>query len=68
MLSPWLSTSDAGLKLGEEPLAFDPREVSPAQLISRIAAKHAIQDLFVEHPPIERIIAELYAKHGEIEA
>ena len=49
-------------------LAFDPREVSPAQLISRITAKHAIQDLFVEHPPIERIIAELYAKHGEIEA
>src|SRR5439155_18323270 len=47
-------------------LAFDPREVSPAQLISRIAAKHAIQDLFVEHPPIERIIADLYAKHGEL--
>jgi ABC-2 type transport system ATP-binding protein len=49
-------------------LAFDPREVSPAQLISRIAAKYPIQDLFVEHPPIERIIAELYAKHGETEA
>ena len=48
-------------------LAFDPRQVSPAQLISRIAAKHAIQDLFVEHPPIERIIADLYAKHGELE-
>ena len=40
-------------------LAFDPRVISPAQLISRIAAKHAIQDLFVEHPPIERIIADL---------
>jgi ABC-2 type transport system ATP-binding protein len=49
-------------------LAFDPREVSPAQLIARIAAKHAIQDLFVEHPPIERIIADLYAKHGAREA
>ena len=49
-------------------LAFDPREVSPAQLIARIAAKHAIQDLFVEHPPIERIIVDLYAKHGEREA
>jgi hypothetical protein len=49
-------------------LAFDPREVSPAQLISRIATKHAIQDLFVEHPPIERIIADLYARHGELEA
>jgi ABC-2 type transport system ATP-binding protein len=49
-------------------LAFNPSDVSPAQLISRITAKHAIQDLFVEHPPIERIIAELYAKNGEIEA
>jgi ABC-2 type transport system ATP-binding protein len=48
-------------------LAFDPREVSPAQLIARIAAHHAIQDLFVEHPPIERIIADLYAQHGELE-
>ena len=48
-------------------LAFDPRVISPAQLISRIAAKHAIQDLFVEHPPIERIIADLYAKHGELD-
>jgi ABC-2 type transport system ATP-binding protein len=47
--------------------AFDPREVSPAQLISRITAAHAIQDLFVEHPPIERIIAELYAKNAELE-
>lgn len=49
-------------------LAFNPSDVSPAQLISRITAKHAIQDLFVEHPPIERIIAELYAKNGELEA
>jgi ABC-2 type transport system ATP-binding protein len=48
-------------------LAFDPREVSPAQLIARIAAKYAIQDLFLEHPPIERIIADLYAQHGELE-
>ena len=28
-------------------------------------AKHAIQDLFVEHPPIERMNAVFYAKHGE---
>jgi hypothetical protein len=49
-------------------LAFDPRKISPAHLISRIAAQHAIQDLFVEHPPIERIIADLYAKHGAREA
>jgi ABC-2 type transport system ATP-binding protein len=41
-------------------LSFDPEVVSPAVLISRIAAAHAVRDLFVEHPPIEEIVAELY--------
>jgi ABC-2 type transport system ATP-binding protein len=42
-------------------LRFDPAEVAPADLIARITAKHAIHDLFVENPPIEEIIARLYA-------
>ena len=41
-------------------LSFDPEAVSPALLISQIAARHALRDLFVEHPPIEEIVAELY--------
>lgn len=41
-------------------LRFDPCEVPAAVLISRIAAKHAVRDLFVENPPIEEIIARLY--------
>jgi ABC-2 type transport system ATP-binding protein len=41
-------------------LAFDPQRVSPAELIGRVAGAHAIRDLFVEHPPIESIIARLY--------
>lgn len=41
-------------------LAFDPEAVSPAELIRRISAKHAIRDLFVENPPIETIVARLY--------
>ena len=41
-------------------LSFDPCRVSAAALIGRIAANYAIQDLFVENPPIEEIIARLY--------
>ena len=53
-------------------MAFDPSEVSPAELIARITARHEVRDLFVEHPPIEEIIADLYALHelddGQLES
>jgi ABC-2 type transport system ATP-binding protein len=42
-------------------LAFDPQRVSPATLIGRITAAHPVRDLFVENPPIESIVARLYA-------
>jgi ABC-2 type transport system ATP-binding protein len=42
-------------------LAFDPQAVPPAELIRRITSRHAIRDLFVENPPIEQIVARLYA-------
>jgi len=41
-------------------LAFDPERVAAADLISRIAQRHGIRDLFVENPPIEEIVARLY--------
>jgi ABC-2 type transport system ATP-binding protein len=41
-------------------LGFDPQRVSPATLIARVTARHAIRDLFVENPPIETIVARLY--------
>ena len=44
-------------------MAFHPSEISPAELIARITGRHEVRDLFVEHPPIEEIIAELYALH-----
>ncbi len=44
-------------------LAFDPRVVSPAQLITQVASRHAVRDLFVENPPIEEVITEIY-DHG----
>jgi ABC-2 type transport system ATP-binding protein len=45
-------------------LAFDPQVITPAELIRRVTGRHAIRDLFVENPPIETIIARLYAAHG----
>jgi ABC-2 type transport system ATP-binding protein len=46
-------------------LAFDPQILAPAELIRRITSRHAIRDLFVENPPIEAVIAKLYAAQGE---
>lgn len=46
-------------------LRFDPDRIAPATLISRLAASYPIRDLFVENPPIEQIIAELYNRAGE---
>ncbi len=43
-------------------LRFDPDQVSAADLIARVTADHAVSDLFVENPPIEEIIARLYAE------
>jgi ABC-2 type transport system ATP-binding protein len=43
-------------------LSFDPASVSTAALISRITARHAVRDLFVQNPPIEEIIARLYGE------
>jgi ABC-2 type transport system ATP-binding protein len=41
-------------------LCFNPEKTSAAAMISRIAAAYPIQDLFVENPPIEEIVAKLY--------
>jgi ABC-2 type transport system ATP-binding protein len=41
-------------------LRFDPEQVAATDLIARVASRHAVQDLFVENPPIEHIIARMY--------
>ncbi len=43
-------------------LSFDPRRTPPAELIGRIASKYPVRDLFVESPPIEEIVAQIYAR------
>ncbi len=49
-------------------LAYDPERTPTAQLIARVTARHRVSDLFVEHPPIEELVAELYRKNGTGEA
>ncbi|MFO1448921.1 MAG: ATP-binding cassette domain-containing protein [Opitutaceae bacterium] len=49
---------------GRVRLAFDPDRVRPEQLIAAVTARHAVNDLFVEHPPIEEIVAQIYQREG----
>jgi ABC-2 type transport system ATP-binding protein len=46
-------------------LAFDPQQIATAELIARLTARYSVKDLFVEHPPIEQLIAQLYAQYGD---
>lgn len=46
-------------------LTFNPSQVSAAELITRITARHSIQDLYVENPPIEEIVARLYGRNSQ---
>lgn len=41
-------------------LKYDPTIVTTPALITRVTANHPIQDLYVENPPIEEIIAQFY--------
>jgi ABC-2 type transport system ATP-binding protein len=41
-------------------LSFDPRRISAMDLIGRITARYAVHDLYVENPPIEEVVAQLY--------
>ena len=45
-------------------LRFDPARIPAPALISRITARYPVRDLFVENPPIEELIAELYKQRS----
>ena len=49
-------------------LGFDPAVISAAELIAHVSARHPVRDLFVENPPMEEIIAELYRGCAELSA
>ena len=48
-------------------LAFDPKLIGAPQLIGRIAAEHAVDDIHVVEPAIEEVIARFYDLHGASE-
>jgi ABC-2 type transport system ATP-binding protein len=49
-------------------LAFDPAVTPAAALIARIVAAHPVDDIHVEEPLIEEVIARFYERHGAGEA
>jgi ABC-2 type transport system ATP-binding protein len=53
---------------GQLELAFDPARTPAPQLIARIVAAHAVDDIHVEEPPIEEVVARFYEQHGAGEA
>ena len=48
--------------------AFDPRVTTAHTLIGRITADRRIDDLSIEEPTIEELIARFYSSHGAVEA
>jgi len=48
--------------------AFDPARIAAHTLIARVAALHDVEDIRVEDPKIEEVIARFYALHGAVEA
>lgn len=49
-------------------LAFDPAELPAPRLIAAITADYAVEDIHVEQPAIEEVIARFYDLHGAGEA
>ncbi len=49
-------------------LAFDPAALPAPRLIAAITAGHAVDDIHVEQPAIEEVIARFYDLHGAAEA
>ena len=45
-------------------LAFDPRTTSAHRLIATVAATFDVEDVHLEEPPIEEVIARFYAQHS----
>src|SRR5262245_11032015 len=48
--------------------AFDPRVTAAHTLIGRLTAEHGIEDLSIQEPTIEELIAKFYTSQGAVEA
>jgi ABC-2 type transport system ATP-binding protein len=45
-------------------LSFDPRSIPAHQLIAWVTTRFEVEDVHVEAPPIEEVIARFYALHA----
>jgi ABC-2 type transport system ATP-binding protein len=45
-------------------LGFDPRTTSAHRLIAEVTAQFEVEDVHIEEPPIEEVIARFYAQHS----
>jgi ABC-2 type transport system ATP-binding protein len=45
-------------------LSFDPRSTAAHGLIADIASRYDVEDLHVDEPPIEEVVAQFYARHA----
>ena len=45
-------------------LSFDPRTTSAHRLIAQVAAEYDVEDVHLEEPPIEEVIARFYELHS----
>jgi ABC-2 type transport system ATP-binding protein len=49
-------------------LAFDPAVIPAPKLIAAITTRHAVEDVHVDEPAIEEVIARFYDLHDAHEA
>jgi ABC-2 type transport system ATP-binding protein len=45
-------------------LSFDPREISAHRLIADVTARFEVEDVHLEEPPIEEVVARFYSLHS----
>jgi ABC-2 type transport system ATP-binding protein len=45
-------------------LSFDPRAIPAHRLIAEVTGRFAVEDVHLEEPPIEEVIARFYAQHA----
>ncbi|MEN6480436.1 MAG: ABC transporter ATP-binding protein [Anaerolineales bacterium] len=65
--SDWIETDEArviGRNGPQVTIEFDPERVSAPDLIQHITTAYSVRDLYIDNPPIEEVIAQVYQRAG----
>lgn len=65
--SDWIETDEArviGRNGPQVTIEFDPERVSAPDLIHHITTAYSVRDLYIDNPPIEEVIAQVYQRAG----